>query len=75
MALEDGTDWTGVRVALRVRLGVALAVAPTLFSAKVPYLSNNAGPSQFAGAQCSPFFFGTAYQNDQFHEAAGKFAD
>ena len=54
---------------------VALAVAPTLFSAKVPYLSNNAGPSQFAGAQCSPFFFGTAYQNDQFHEAAGKFAD
>ncbi|SDO14822.1 branched-chain amino acid transport system substrate-binding protein [Rhodoferax sp. OV413] len=54
---------------------VALAVAPTLFAAKVPYLSNNAGPSQFAGAQCNAFFFGTAYQNDQFHEAAGKFAD
>ena len=53
---------------------VALAVAPTLFAAKVPYLSNNAGPSQFAGAQCNAFFFGTAYQNDQYHEAAGKFA-
>ena len=53
---------------------VALAVGPTLFQAKVPYLSSNAGPSQFAGAQCNNYFFGTAYQNDQFHEAAGKFA-
>jgi branched-chain amino acid transport system substrate-binding protein len=53
---------------------VALAVGPTLFNAKVPYLSANAGPSQFAGAQCNAYFFGTAYQNDQFHEAAGKFA-
>lgn len=53
---------------------VALAVGPALFSARVPYLSNNAGPSQFAGAQCNPFFFGMAYQNDNFHEAAGQFA-
>jgi branched-chain amino acid transport system substrate-binding protein len=53
---------------------VALAVGPTLFAAKVPYLSNNAGPSQYAGAGCNAFFFGTAYQNDQHHEAAGKFA-
>ena len=53
---------------------IAIAVGPTLFAAKVPYLSSNAGPSQFAGAQCNAYFFGTAYQNDQFHEAAGKFA-
>ena len=53
---------------------VALAVGPSLFNAKVPYLSNNAGPSQLAGAQCNAYFFGTAYQNDQYHEAAGKFA-
>jgi branched-chain amino acid transport system substrate-binding protein len=53
---------------------VALAVAPSLFAAKVPYLSNNAGPSQLAGAGCNAYFFGTAYQNDQFHEAAGQFA-
>ena len=53
---------------------VALAVAPTLFAAKVPYLSSKAGPSQLAGAQCNAYFFGTAYQNDQFHEAAGQFA-
>jgi len=53
---------------------IAIAVGPTLFAAKVPYLSSNAGPSQFAGAGCNAYFFGTAYQNDQFHEAAGKFA-
>jgi branched-chain amino acid transport system substrate-binding protein len=54
---------------------VALAVGPALFAARVPYLSSNAGPSQFAGAQCNPYFFGTTYQNDQFHEAAGEFAN
>lgn len=53
---------------------VALAVGPALFAEKIPYLSNNAGPSQFAGQQCNPFFFGTAYQNDSYHEAAGRFA-
>ena len=34
---------------------VALAVGPTLFAAEVFYLSNNAGPSQFAGAQCNAY--------------------
>jgi branched-chain amino acid transport system substrate-binding protein len=53
---------------------VALAVGPALFAAQVFYLSNNAGPSQLAGAQCNAFFFGTAWQNDAYHEAAGKFA-
>jgi branched-chain amino acid transport system substrate-binding protein len=53
---------------------VALAVGPALFSARVFYLSNNAGPSQLAGSQCNPHFFGTAWQNDAYHEAAGKFA-
>jgi len=53
---------------------VALAVGPALFAERVFYLSNNAGPSQFAGSQCNPYFFGTAWQNDAYHEAAGKFA-
>ena len=53
---------------------VALAVGPALFAAKVPYLSNNPGPSQFAGAQCNDHWFGVSYQNDAFHEAAGKVA-
>jgi len=53
---------------------VALAVGPALFAAKIPYLSNNPGPSQFAGAQCNPYWFGVSYQNDAFHEVAGKMA-
>ncbi|MDB5998870.1 MAG: transporter substrate-binding protein [Rhizobacter sp.] len=53
---------------------VALAVAPSLIAAKIPYLSSNPGPSQYAGAQCSPYFFGTAYQNDTWDEAAGQYA-
>ena len=53
---------------------VALAVGPTLFNAKVPFVSSNPGPSQFAGKQCNAYWFGAAYQNDAFHEAAGKVA-
>jgi len=53
---------------------VALAVGPALFAAKVPFLSNNPGPSQYAGAQCNDFWFGTSYQNDSIHESAGKVA-
>lgn len=53
---------------------VVLAVGPSVFGAKVPFLSANPGPSQLAGAQCNPFFFGTSYQNDAMHEAAGQHA-
>ena len=53
---------------------VALAVAPPLFAAKVPYLSSNTGPSDLSGARCNPYFFGASYPNDAYHEAAGKFA-
>src|SRR5690625_7544007 len=52
----------------------ALAVAPALFKAQIPYLSSNPGPSQFAGRRCSPFFFGQ-YQNDTYDEAAGYLAN
>ena len=34
----------------------------------------NAAPSQLAGKQCNPYFFGTSYQNDAMHEAAGQHA-
>lgn len=57
-----------------VASNVALAVVPLLAAAKVPYLTPNAGPSQLAGAQCSPYFFGVSYQNDAMHEAAGQYA-
>lgn len=54
---------------------VALAVGPAMFKAKIPYVSNNPGPSQFAGSQCNPYWFGSSYQNDVFDEAAGQFAN
>src|SRR4029079_12463722 len=37
-------------------------------------ISPNAGPSSYAGKECSPFFFVTSYQNDQVHEILGKVA-
>ena len=37
-------------------------------------ISPNAGPSSYAGKDCSPFFYVTSYQNDQVHEILGKVA-
>src|SRR3979490_751079 len=37
-------------------------------------ISPNAGPSSYAGRNCSPFFYVTSYQNDQVHEVLGKVA-
>jgi branched-chain amino acid transport system substrate-binding protein len=37
-------------------------------------ISPNAGPSSYAGKECSPFFYVTSYQNDQVHEVLGKVA-
>ena len=51
---------------------IMLAVGPSVFDAKVPYISANAGPSQYAGEQCNPYFFNVAWQNDNLHEAVGK---
>ena len=46
---------------------VMLAVGPGVFAARVPYVSANAGPSQYAGEQCNPYFFNVAWQNDNLH--------
>ena len=51
---------------------IMLAVGPAVFDAKIPYISANAGPSQYAGEQCNPYFFNVAWQNDNLHEAVGK---
>ena len=51
---------------------IMLAVGPTIFESRTYYVSANAGPSQYAGAQCNPFFFNVAWQNDNLHEAVGK---
>lgn len=37
-------------------------------------ISPNAGPSLYAGTQCSPYFFVVSYQNDQAHEVMGLYA-
>jgi len=51
---------------------IMLAVGPAFFNAETFYISANAGPSQYAGAQCNPYFFNVAWQNDNLHEAMGK---
>ena len=51
---------------------IMLAVGPAVFDNKTFYISANAGPSQYAGEQCNPFFFNVAWQNDNLHEAVGK---
>lgn len=51
---------------------VMLAVGTPTFAAKTFYISANAGPSQYAGEQCNPYFFSVSWQNDNLHEAVGK---
>ena len=51
---------------------VMLAVGAPTFAAQTFYISANAGPSQYAGEQCNPYFFSASYQNDNMHEAAGQ---
>src|SRR5213594_516621 len=36
---------------------IVLAVAPDAIASKVFFISPNAGPAQYTGAQCNPFFF------------------
>lgn len=52
---------------------IMLAVGPSVFENKTFYISANAGPSQYAGEQCNPYFFNVAWQNDNLHEAVGKY--
>ncbi len=51
---------------------LALAVMPTVVRGDVFFISANAGPSALAGAQCNPYFFNVAWQNDNNHEAMGQ---
>jgi branched-chain amino acid transport system substrate-binding protein len=51
---------------------VMLAVGAPTFQSKTFYVSANAGPSQYAGEQCNPYFVSASWQNDNLHEAVGK---
>lgn len=54
---------------------LAMAVVPSVTAQDIIYVSPNAGPSPLAGAGCSPNYFNVAYQNDNFHEAMGEYAN
>lgn len=54
---------------------LAMAVVPNAVAQDVIYLSPNAGPSALAGAKCNKNYFNVAYQNDNFHEAMGQYAN
>lgn len=65
---RDNVDFaTGI-----VFSNLMLAVGPAIFESKTFYVSTNAGPSEYAGAQCNPYFFNAAWQNDNLHEAMGQ---
>ncbi len=51
---------------------VMLAVGAPTFASQTYYISANAGPSQYSGEQCNPYFFSASWQNDNLHEAAGQ---
>lgn len=53
---------------------VMMAVHKKITEKEVFLIGSNAGPSPIAGAQCSPFFFSTSWQNDQQAEVVGKYA-
>lgn len=68
MVKADKVDFmTGI-----VFSNVMLAVGAPTFASKTFYVSANAGPSQYAGEQCNPYFFSASYQNDNMHETVGK---
>ncbi|WP_119169186.1 ABC transporter substrate-binding protein [Algihabitans albus] len=52
---------------------LAIAVVPSVLRDEVIYISANAGPSQLAGRGCHENYFNVAWQNDNLHEAMGKY--
>jgi len=57
-----GPIWSNVMVAIKDRVLNSNAIL----------VSTNAGPSQLAGKDCSPYFFSTSWQGDQVPEAMGE---
>src|SRR4051794_20981481 len=52
---------------------VLLASLRPVIDSQTFLISANAGPSQIAGDQCSPYFFSTSWQNDQTPQAVGEY--
>nr|WP_265306917.1 ABC transporter substrate-binding protein [Verminephrobacter eiseniae] len=53
---------------------VMMAIHKPIANAGIFLIGANAGPTPMAGAQCSPYFFSTSWNNDQLHEAGGRLA-
>lgn len=53
---------------------VMMAIYKKVIEREVFLIGSNAGPSPIAGAQCSPFYFHAAAQNDQRAQTAGRYA-
>lgn len=51
---------------------VMMAIHKSVTSAGVIMVGSNAGPAPIAGAQCSPNYFSTSWDNDELHEAGGQ---
>jgi branched-chain amino acid transport system substrate-binding protein len=52
---------------------VVLAVAPQVLESKTFFIGPNAGPAQYTGAQCNPFFFVSSWPSEAYSEAAGQY--
>lgn len=52
---------------------IVMAVAPDAIAQKVFFVSPNAGPAQFTGAKCDPFFFVSSWPSEAYSEAAGQY--
>jgi branched-chain amino acid transport system substrate-binding protein len=64
----------------KVDLITGIIATPALIAASKAFIqsgrivvSANAGPAMFAGKECNPNFFFTAWQNDQVDEAVGRY--
>jgi len=54
---------------------VLLPVLPEILRNKTVYLSTNTGPKDYAGEKCDPYFFATAWENEDIPSAMGQFAN
>lgn len=53
---------------------VMMAARTPILESETFLVGSNAGPSPMSGAECSPYFFSTSWNNDQLHEGGGQIA-
>jgi branched-chain amino acid transport system substrate-binding protein len=53
---------------------IMMAIHKKITEKEIFLIGSNAGPSPIAGAQCSPYYYSTSWQNDQQAEVVGKYA-